>query len=84
MRVVWRRLVHWQPLHLAEADAAVRASSAAPGRRGEQRRPLLALCGIAVHRPAGGGDHPRGRGRRGRGGVPGVPGEEGTPAVPEL
>lgn len=84
MRVVWRRLVHWQPPRLAEDDAAVCASSAAPRRRRGQRRPLLALRGIPLHRPPGGGDHPRRGGGRGRGRVPGVPREARTPGLSRL
>lgn len=57
LRVVWRRLVPRQPVGPAPDDAAVCAGSAAPGRRGGQRGPLLALCGVSVHREAGGGDH---------------------------
>lgn len=84
MRVVRRRLVRRQPPDVAEADAAVRAGAAAPERRGVQRRPLLALRRIALHRPAGGGDHPRGRGRGGRGRVQGVPREARAPGLPRL
>lgn len=57
LRVVWRRLVPRQPVGPAADDAAVCAGSAAPGRCGGQRGPLLALCGVSVHREAGGGDH---------------------------
>lgn len=65
MCVIRWGVLSWQPFGPAEDDAAVCASSAAPECCGGQRRPLLALRGIAVHRSPGGGDHTRGRGGRG-------------------
>lgn len=58
LRVVWRGVLCEQSDWPEEDDAAVSARGAAPRGCGGQRGPLLAVCRVAVPRPAGGGDHP--------------------------
>ncbi|CAF97457.1 unnamed protein product [Tetraodon nigroviridis] len=84
VRVVRRRLVPGQPAGLRRMLLLSVPALLLPGRRGGQRRALLALRRVSVHRAAGGGDHPRGRGGRGRGGVQGVQRQARAAGLPRL
>ncbi len=67
VRVVRRSVVRGQSSDPEEDHAPLSSDCGPPHGPGVCRRPLLAVCGIALHRPPGVGDYSRGGWGRARG-----------------